>query len=225
LDNRIPLSFADHNNRTKTTTRTRPFSCPLPRTQKKEKKEKPRMTTDDPLPTPPSSSASGAATASGSQTTDSVAAAAPTATGEQTTPEAQQQQQQQQQQQAPPSPAEAIEAVLQQILASDNEAALAGTLLNSLGSSDTRESTLSSLTSAGADPLEPLEAARHTVGSLFIMYVLVFSLLLSTLFPPALPGVASLLCWNAVCADNIDLLFMDVFIACTFFFCFFGSFT
>ena len=158
------------------------------------------MTTDDPLPTPPSSSASGAAAASGSQTTDSVAAPSPSATtGQQTAPAAQQQQQQQQ---AQPSPAEAIEALLQQILTSNNEATLAGTLLNSLGTLDRRESILSSLTPAGTDPLEALEAAQHTIGSLFILCVLVSSSLLSLPLPPALPGITSLLCWNAVCADT-----------------------
>jgi hypothetical protein len=175
---------------------------PSPSLLFREQKEKSRMTNDDPLPTPPSSSASGAAAASGSQTTDSVAAASPTATGQQIAPVVQQQQQQQQQQQAPPSPAEAIEALLQQILASNNEAALAGTLLNSLGTPDTRESILSSLTPAGADPLEALDAAQHTIGSLFILCVLVSSLLLSPPLPPALPGIASLLCWNAVCAET-----------------------
>jgi hypothetical protein len=132
------------------------------------------MTTDNPLPTPPSASAStsGAAAGSGSQTTDSVAAGTPNATGQQTVPAAQQQQQQQQ---AQPSPAEAIEALVQQILASNNEAALASTL-NALGTSDTRESILSSLTPAGEDPLDALEAARHTIGSLFILCV--------SLFPP-----------------------------------------
>lgn len=130
------------------------------------------MTTDNPLPTPPSASASTSASsapaASGSQTTDPGAAATPSATGQQNAP-APQQQQQQQQQQAQPSPAEAIEALLQQILESNNEAALAGTLLNSLGTPDTRESILSSLTPVGDDPLEALEAARHTIGSLFIL--------------------------------------------------------
>jgi hypothetical protein len=105
---------------------------------------------------------------------------------------ASQQQQQQQQQQAQPSPAEAIEALLQQILASNNEAALAGTLLNSLGTPDTRESILSSLTPTGADPLEVLDAAQHTIGGLFILYVLVSSL----------PGIAPLSCRNAVCAET-----------------------
>ena len=174
------------------------------------------MTADDPLPTPPSSSASGAAAASGSQTTDPGAAPSPTATtGQQTAPAAQQQQQQQ----AQPSPAEAIEALLQQILASNNEAALAGTLLNSLGSPDTRESILSSLTPAGTDPLEALEAAQHTIGSLFILCVLVSSLLLSPPLSRALPGIAL----ECGVRRNIALLFMDVVYCWQPFFFFFGS--
>ena len=158
------------------------------------------MTTDNPLPTPPSASASasastsGAGAASGSQTTDSVAAAAPNATVQQTAPAAQQQQQQ-----AQPSPAEAIEVLLQQILASNNEATLAGTLLNSLGTPDTRESILSSLMPSGADPLEALEAAQHTIGSLFILCVLVSSFHPHSYAPPA---IASHLCWNAVCTGH-----------------------
>ncbi len=159
------------------------------------------MTTDNPLPTPPSvtpTPASGAATASGSQTTDPAAAVAPGATGEQTPPTAQQQQQQQQTQ---PSAAEAIEALVQQILASNNEATLAGTLLNSLGTPDLRESILSSLTPAGADPLDALDVAQHTIGTLFILCVLV-SLLLS---PPPLPRstrYCPLSRWNAVCEEH-----------------------
>jgi len=149
------------------------------------------MTTDNPLPTPPSASASATSTpasaatttaaASASQTTDPAAAAAaapaaPSVAG-QPAPTAQQQQQQQQQQ--PPSPAEAIETLLQQIVASNNEAALATTLLNSLGTSETRESVLASVTPAGADPLDALDAAQHTIGVLFILCVVV-SLLLSS---------------------------------------------
>ena len=160
------------------------------------------MTTDNPLPTPPSASTStsGAAAASGSQTTDPIAAASPTATatGQQTAPAAQQQQQQQQQQ-AQPSPAEAIEALLQQIVASNNDAALAGTLLNSLGTPDARESILSSLTPAGEDPLDALDAAQHTIGSLFILCVLVSSLLLL----PAIcfSWMCLYFCWRFFCFE------------------------
>jgi len=169
------------------------------------------MTTDNPLPTPPSASASasasapapasGAGAASGSQTTDPVVAAAPNASGQQTAPAAQQHQQQPQQQ-AQPSSAEAIEALLQQILASNNEAALAGALLNSLGSPDTRESILSSLTPSGTDPLEALDAARHTIGSLFILCVLVSSLLLSPPTPPLYPLLPPFCVGNAVCSEH-----------------------
>lgn len=165
------------------------------------------MTTDDPLPTPPSSSASGAAAASGSQTTDSVAAPSPSATtGQQTAPAAQQQQQQQQ---AQPSPAEAIEALLQQILTSNNEATLAGTLLNSLGTLDRRESILSSLTPAGTDPLEALEAAQHTIGSLFILCVLVSSSLFFTSTSPRSTGYFLAFVLECGVRRHVDLLFMD----------------
>jgi hypothetical protein len=134
------------------------------------------MTTDNPLPTPPSASTSAtpvsapasATAASASQTTDP-AVAAPTAPGQ---PASAAQQQQQQQQ---PSPAEVIELLLQQIVASNNEAALATTLLNSLGTPDARESILASVTPAGEDPLDALDAARHTIGVLFILCVVVFS--------------------------------------------------
>lgn len=155
------------------------------------------MTADNPLPTPPSASASasailtpssGAAAASGSQqTTEPAAAAGPTATGQQTAPTAQQQQQQQQ---AQPSSAEVIEALLQQILASNNEATLAGTLLNSLGIPDSRESILSSLTPTGADPLEALDPAQHTIGSLFILCVLVSLLYCFHSHSPAVPCIS-----------------------------------
>ena len=141
------------------------------------------MTTDNPLPTPPSASASASATpapapaaaaaASASQTTDP-AAAAPTAPGQPAPAAAQQQQQQQQQQ---PSPAEVMELLLQQIVVSNNEAALATTLLNSLGTPDARESILASVTPAGEDPLDALDAARHTIGVLFILCVVGFSIL------------------------------------------------
>lgn len=140
------------------------------------------MTTDNPLPTPPSASASASATpapapaaaaaASASQTTDPAAAAAPTAPGQPAPATAQQQQQQQQ-----PSPAEVMELLLQQIVVSNNEAALATTLLNSLGTPDARESILASVTPAGEDPLDALDAARHTIGVLFILCVVVFSIL------------------------------------------------
>ena len=139
------------------------------------------MTANNPLPTPsasasatPSSGSAATAAASASQTTDPAAAAA--AAG-QPAPGAQQQQQ--------PSPAEAIEILVQQILASNNDAALAGTLLNSLGTPEVRESVLASATPAGADPLDALDAARHTIGILFILCVLLF--LSFTFFRPSFP--------------------------------------
>jgi hypothetical protein len=115
------------------------------------------------------------------------AESAPAATG-QPAPATQQQQQQQQQ---PPSPAEAIETLLQQVVASTNEAELATALLNSLGTPETRETILASVTPAGADPLDALDGARHTIGVLFILCVVV-SLLLSSppLFLP--PGFSPL---------------------------------
>ena len=182
------------------------------------------MTTDNPLPTPPSASASASATpapaaaaaaaASASQTTDP-AAAAPTAPGQPAPAAAQQQQQQQQQQ---PSPAEVMELLLQQIVVSNNEAALATTLLNSLGTPDARESILASVTPAGEDPLDALDAARHTIGVLFILCVVVFSFLSHFFlsFTPSFPaphGVASLLLrWNVGCSQRNGVA--DVFIAC-----------
>jgi len=201
----LPFLFhpESQQERLTTSTRTRTFSLPPSSPENKKEKEKPRMTSDNPLPTPPSASASASATptpassaavASGSQTADPAAGtgADPAATGQQTSPAAQQQQQQQQQQQ--PSPAEVIEALLQQVLASNDDAALAGTLLNSLGTSDLRESILSSLTPAAADPLDALDAARHTIGCLFILCVLVSLSLLSPPPTSPLPGAASLLC-------------------------------
>ncbi|KAH9983462.1 hypothetical protein BJV77DRAFT_954278 [Russula vinacea] len=62
-----------------------------------------------------------------------------------------------------------MELLLQQIVVSNNEAALATTLLNSLGTPDARESILASVTPAGEDPLDALDAARHTIGVLFIL--------------------------------------------------------
>ena len=144
------------------------------------------MTANNPLPTPsasasatPSSGSAATAAASASQTTDPAAAAA--AAG-QPAPGAQQQQQ--------PSPAEAIEILVQQILASNNDAALAGTLLNSLGTPEARESILASVTPAGADPLDALDAARHTIGILFILCVLLFlSFTFFRLLFPLQPGI------------------------------------
>jgi hypothetical protein len=167
------------------------------------------MTVNNPLPTPLASasatpsSGSAAAAASASQTTDPAAAA--TAAG-QPAPGAQQQQQ--------PSPAEAIEILVQQILASNNDAALAGTLLNSLGTPESRESILASATPAGADPLDALDAARHTIGVLFILCVLLFLSLLSfaPLFPLH-PAFFSPLYWNAERADQRYALSMDAFFA------------
>ena len=127
-------------------------------------------------------------------------------------------QQQQQQQQQQPSPAEVMELLLQQIVVSNNEAALATTLLNSLGTPDARESILASVTPAGEDPLDALDAARHTIGVLFILCVVVFSFLSHFFlsFTPSFPaphGVASLLLrWNVGCSQRNGVA--DVFIAC-----------
>jgi hypothetical protein len=87
--------------------------------------------------------------------------------------------------------------------ASNNEAILAGTLLNSLGTPETRESVLASLTSAGTDALD---AARHTLGVLFILCVV---LLLSAFFCPLslLRQVLSRFCIGMRCAPAANVLF------------------
>lgn len=119
----------------------------------------------DSLPTPPSvtpTPAAAAAAASSSQPADppSPALAAPGA-------------------QPALTQAEMLESLLQQILASNSPSALAGTLRNAMGTSEAREEGLANTTSAGADPLEALDVVQHTVGALFILYVVGF-----TFFPP-----------------------------------------
>jgi hypothetical protein len=153
------------------------------------------MTTDNSLPTPPSASASTSATptpasagvapaASTSQTADPAAAAeqppnatatAPGATGTGAATSQQQQQQQSQSQPQsqppPPTPAETLTTLLGQIAASNSAASLASTLLNFLPSPEARETVFVSMTDAGADPLEALDAAQHTIGVLFVLCV------------------------------------------------------
>lgn len=126
----------------------------------------------DSLPTPPSghtptpAAATAAAAASGSQSAADApslpvpvppaTATAATATG------------------APPAPptlAETLESLLQQIVASNSPSALVATLRNAVGTSEAREEVLVSTTSTGADPLEALDVAQHTIGALFILYV------------------------------------------------------
>jgi COP9 signalosome complex subunit 3 len=68
-----------------------------------------------------------------------------------------------------PTQAETLESLLQQIVASSNPSALAGTLRNAVGTPEAREEVLASTMSAGADPLEALDAAQHTIGALFIL--------------------------------------------------------
>jgi hypothetical protein len=123
----------------------------------------------DSLPTPPSVTPTPAAAASGSQSTDAPSPAAgllvPPATAAAGVQHA-------------PTQAETLESLLQQIVASSNPSALAGTLRNAVGTPEAREEVLASTMSAGADPLEALDAAQHTIGALFILYVvdLAFSL-------------------------------------------------
>ena len=153
------------------------------------------MTANNPLPTPSASATATPTPASAAAASASQADPATAATGQ----AAQQQQQ--------PSPAEAIETLLQQIQASNNEATLAGMLLNSLGTPDTRESVLASLTSAGTDPLDALDAARHTLGVLFILCVVL--LLSSTFFRPLslLRRVLPRFCIGMRCAPAANMLF------------------
>jgi hypothetical protein len=60
---------------------------------------------------------------------------------------------------------------LGQIVASNSAVSLASTLLNFLPSPEARETVFVSTTDAGADPLEALDAAQHTIGVLFILCV------------------------------------------------------
>ncbi|KAH9038519.1 hypothetical protein EDB85DRAFT_1932770 [Lactarius pseudohatsudake] len=122
----------------------------------------------DSLPTPPSATLTptpAAAAASSSQSaTDALTPAAglppvPTATAAATagTPT------------APLTHAETLEGLLQQIVASNSPSALAGTLRNAVGTPEAREEVLVSTTSTGADPLEALDVAQHTIGALYIL--------------------------------------------------------
>jgi hypothetical protein len=61
--------------------------------------------------------------------------------------------------------------VLQQIVSSNSGTALASALLNFLPTPEARDAVLVSTTTAGADPLEALDAAQHTIGILFILCV------------------------------------------------------
>ncbi|KAH9059563.1 hypothetical protein EDB87DRAFT_1621629 [Lactarius vividus] len=70
---------------------------------------------------------------------------------------------------APPTHAESLEGLLQQIVASNSPSALAATLRNAAGSPEAREEVLVSTTSTGADPLEALDVAQHTIGALYIL--------------------------------------------------------
>lgn len=122
----------------------------------------------DSLPTPPSATLTptpAAAAASGSQSaTDALTPATglppvPTATAAATAGAPT----------APPTLAETLEGLLQQIVASNSPSALAGTLRNAVGTSEAREEVLVSTTSTGADPLETLDVAQHTIGALYIL--------------------------------------------------------
>jgi hypothetical protein len=156
------------------------------------------MSTDNSLPTPPSASASATPTpastsataaASSSQTADSAAAAGANSAAASTPAAAGQPadatatangatgsgtaaaQQQSQQQPPPPTPAEILETVLQQIVSSNGGPALANVLLNFLPNAEAREIIFASTTPEGADPLEALDMAQHTIGILFILCV------------------------------------------------------
>ena len=154
------------------------------------------MSTDNSLPTPPSASASATPTpastsataaASSSQTADAAAAAnsaaasTPAAGGQPADATATANgstgsgtaaaQQQSQQQPPPPTPAEILEMVLQQIVSSNGGPALANALLNFLPNAEAREIVFASRTPEGADPLEALDMAQHTIGILFILCV------------------------------------------------------
>jgi hypothetical protein len=110
----------------------------------------------DSLPTPPSATPTPASAASGSQSADATAAAGASPAA----PAA-----------APPTPAEALESLLQQITTSNSPPTLAGALRAAVGTPEAREAALAGLTSTGADPLEALDAAQHTLGVLFILCV------------------------------------------------------
>jgi hypothetical protein len=173
-------------------------SCPLPSLKVLSNKDTPHTTlsqfklptqkklsqnmTSDSLPTPPSTSATPApasAVASGSGSTDasSIAGAAHTTTttatttvvgvagttgtgaggGTSTTPP------------------EALEGLLQQILASNSAPALAGTLRITVVTPEEREVILASVTTTGTDPLDALDTTQHTIGILFILCVVLLS--------------------------------------------------
>ena len=78
-----------------------------------------------------------------------------------------------------------------------------GTLLNSLGTPETRNFVLASLTSAGTDALD---VVRHSLGVLFILCVV---LLLSTFFCPLslLRRVLSRFFIGMRCAPAANVLF------------------
>ncbi len=118
----------------------------------------------DSLPTPPSLTPTPAAAASsGSQ---QPADASSPATGQPVPPTTTAA--------GPPTPAEMLESLLQQIVASSSPPALAGTLRNAMATPEAREEILISTTTTGADPLEALDPAQHTIGALYVLYVLSF---------------------------------------------------
>ena len=90
---------------------------------------------------------------------------------------------------------------------SNNEATLVGTLLNSLGTPETRKSVLASLTSVGTDALD---AVRDSLGVLFILCVV---LLLFTFFCPLslLRRVLSRFFIGMWCAPAANVLFYCFF--------------
>ncbi|KAH9974716.1 hypothetical protein BGW80DRAFT_1302245 [Lactifluus volemus] len=67
------------------------------------------------------------------------------------------------------TPPEALEGLLQQILASNSAPALAGTLRITVVTPEEREVILASVTTTGTDPLDALDTTQHTIGILFIL--------------------------------------------------------
>ncbi|KAI0253004.1 hypothetical protein BJV78DRAFT_1123777 [Lactifluus subvellereus] len=123
----------------------------------------------DSLPTPPSATPTPASAPSGSQPADAATAAGGASPAPATVA-------------PPPTPAEVLEGLLQQITTSNSPPALAGTLRVAVGTPEAREAALAGLTSTGADPLEALDPAQHTIGVLFIL-----SARLTTTTAPAVP--------------------------------------
>ncbi|KAI9444144.1 hypothetical protein H4582DRAFT_1065366 [Lactarius indigo] len=84
----------------------------------------------------------------------------------------------------PPTHAEILEGLLQQIVASNSPSALAGTLRIAVGTPEAREEVLVSTTTTGADPLEALDVAQHTIGALYILSARLTS---ASMTAPAIP--------------------------------------